>query len=656
MHKHLLRSVATSLLLLALPLASTSAGASTLLDPEFAKAPFPVAGSVQGVRIEQIASDLGSVTGITHAGDGRLFITLRPGRIVILENGTVRPQPFLDIQSLINTAGEGGLLWTAFHPRYKENGFFFLNYTNTAGDTVIARYRVSGNDPNRADPASARTLMVIDQPFSNHNGGQLQFGPDGYLYIGMGDGGSAFDPACRAQKANELLGKMLRIDVDQNVNNAPFYGIPADNPFRGPGDPPDEVWASGFRNPWRYSFDRQTGDLWIGDVGQNQREEIDFQPANSRGGENYGWKVMEGTLCSTSDACPASTPPCNSQAFTPPVLEYAHEGHCSVTGGYVYRGDRIGALKGAYVFGDFCSGVVWAAFRQGSGFTVRTIPGTIGQLTTFGEDSAGELYAANITGRLFRFAGEPGGGGGGDRAETVGLYDPQAAKFQLKEANTAGAKVQNVRFGPRRSTWLPLAGDWDGDGTSTIGLYDPASGIFRLENNLRGGTADILLQVDSPNRRALPLAGDWNGDGRDTVGLYDVDTGRFLLKNSLTGSGFDLTFSFGGPGQTMIPLAGDWDGNGSDGVGLFDPSASVFTLANSFTGGGADLQFQFGPGGRNSLPVAGDWNGDGTDGIGIYDPASAVFRLRNALSAGNPDAQFRFGPRNGRWRPIAGAW
>ena len=653
MHKHLLRSVATALLLLTGTSASTSAGSSTLPDLEFAKAPFPVAGTLAGVSIEQVTSDLGSVTGITHTGDPRLFITIRPGRIVILDNGTVRPQPFLDISSLVNTTGEGGLLWTAFHPRYKENGFFFVNYTDASLSTVIARYQVSG-DSNRADPASARILMVIPQPFSNHKGGQLQFGADGYLYIGMGDGGSAFDPACRAQKANELLGKMLRIDVNQNVNAAPFYGIPADNPFRGPGDPPDEVWASGLRNPWRFSFDRQTGDLWIGDVGQNQREEIDFQSVNSRGGENYGWKVMEGTVCSSSDACPASTPPCNSQAFTPPVLEYSHDGHCSVTGGYVYRGDRIGALKGGYVFGDFCSGVIWAAFRQGNGFTVRTIPGQVSQLTTFGEDSAGELYAANLSGRLFRFTGEPGGGGN-DEPETVGLYDPQTSKFQLKAANTANARVQTFRFGPRRSDWLPLAGDWDGDGTSTIGLYDPAAGLFRLENNLRGGAADILVQVDSPNRRALPVAGDWNGDGRDTVGLYDVDTGRFLLKNSLTGSGFDVTFTFGTPGQARTPVAGDWDGDGSDGVGLFDPSASVFTLANSLTGG-TDFQFQFGPSGRNSLPVVGDWNGDGTDGVGVYDPASAVFRLRNALSAGNPDAQFRFGPRNGRWRPIAGAW
>ncbi len=653
MQKYLLRSVATALLLFTASLPAFPAQPG-FLDPEFAKAPFPVAGQVSGVTAELIASDLGSITGITHAGDSRLFVTLRNGRILIRENGALRAQPFLDVGSLITTAGEGGLLSTAFHPGYRTNGFFFLNYTNTSGHTVIARYKVSGNDPNRADPASGWILMVIEQPFSNHNGGQIQFGADGYLYIGMGDGGSAFDPACRAQKPGELLGKMLRIDVDQNVNTPPFYGIPADNPFRGPGDPADEVWASGFRNPWRFSFDRQTGDLWIGDVGQNQREEIDFQPANSRGGENYGWKVMEGTLCLSADACPASTPGCNSQAFTPPVLEYSHDGHCSITGGYVYRGSRIDSLKGAYVFGDFCSGVIWAAFRQGSGFTIRTVPAQLGNLTTFGEDSAGELYAGTVNGRLVFFSG---GGGPANRApRRVGLYDPQTSRFQLKQANTANARVESFRFGPLRSTWLPVAGDWNGDGSTTIGLYDPATGIFRLENNLRGGAADMILQVASPNRRALPVAGDWDGDGRDTVGLYDVDTGRFLLKNSLTGSGFDVTFTFGTPGQARTPVSGDWDGNGTDGVGLFDPAASVFRLTSSLTGGNPDLQFQFGPSDRGSLPVTGDWNGDGTDGVGVYDPASAVFRLRNAPAAGNPDVQFRFGPRNGRWKPIAGAW
>jgi glucose/arabinose dehydrogenase len=647
MHRHHLRFLGTALLLLiALPSFCTLTS-----DPEPAKAPFTPSGSVQGVSLEEIASNLGSLTGVSNAGDGRLFLTLRDGRIMIFENGALRPQPFLDIRGQTTTDGERGLLSTAFHPRYAETGFFFIDYTNTSGDTVIARYHVSG-DANRADPASARTLLTIAQPFSNHNGGQLQFGPDGYLYIGMGDGGSAFDPECRAQKTNSLLGKMLRIDVDQNVGSPPFYGIPASNPFRGPGDPPDEVWASGFRNPWRFAFDRQTGDLWIGDVGQNHREEIDFQPAGSQGGENYGWKVMEGTLCSTSDACPASTPACNSSAFTPPVLEYDHDSGCSVTGGFVYRGNRAAQLRGAYVFGDFCNGVLWAAFRQGQGFTVRTLSGRASTLTSFGEDASGELYAVTLNGQLFRFSGEPAGA----RAETVGLYDPVASKFQLKGANSAAGKVTIIRFGPRRSGWVPLAGDWDGDGRTTVGFYDPTTAIFRLKNSTPGGGSDVIFQVDAPSANVTPLVGDWDGDGRDTVGLYDRNTGTFYLKNSSTGSGFDLTLALGSAGAPLIPVAGDWDGNGADTVGLFDPAESVFVLVDSFLGNGPDVQVQFGPRGRGSLPVAGDWDGDGKDGLGVYDPTSATFRLKNALAAGNPDATFRFGPRRGGWKPLAGSW
>src|SRR5436305_3836746 len=294
---------------------------------------------------------------------------------------------------------------------------------------------------------------------------------------------------------------MLRIDVDQNVATPPYYGIPASNPFRGAGDPPDEVWASGLRNPWRFSFDRQTGDLWIGDVGQDRREEIDFQPASSRGGENYGWKVMEGTLCNSNASCPASTPACDSAAFTPPVLEYGHGPECAVTGGYVYRRSGVSQLQGSYVFGDFCSGVIWAASRSGDGFTVRTVPGQVAQLTAFGEDQAGELYAANLDGPLFRFAGTASG----NARQTVGLYDPQSSQFELKAANTASAGIRTVRFGPRRNGWIPLAGDWDGDGKTTYGLYDPKTSTFRLKSSSPGGGADVILTVDSPSRLALPI-------------------------------------------------------------------------------------------------------------------------------------------------------
>ncbi|RPH57892.1 hypothetical protein EHM82_00240 [bacterium] len=646
----LLRSLAAILLLVS-PLAAAAQ------EPAPARGPFTVSGTLQGVSLQEVASGLDAPVAITHAGDDRLFLTLRDGRIVILSNGAVQAQPFLDIRNRVSTAGEGGLLSVAFHPLYATNGFFFVNYTNTAGDTVIERFRVSANDPDRADLNSRRTLLTIVQPFSNHNGGQVQFGPDGYLYIGMGDGGAANDPACRAQRNDTLLGKMLRIDVDQNVETAPFYGIPFDNPFRGVGanDMPDEVWAFGLRNPWRFSFDRQTGDLWIGDVGQGQREEIDFQPAASRGGENYGWKMMEGTTCQSASACPATVPPCNAAALTLPVLEYDHGTGCSVNGGSVYRGTALPQLRGTYFFGDLCTGQIWAAARQGDGFQVRRLAMTVPNLVTFGEDRQGELYAASIAGRLFRFVGE-GGGNPPPGPDKVGLYDPSRSRFHLKRVNSRRGATQTVNFGRRNSGWMPLAGDWDGDGTTTIGFYDPDASLFRLKNALRGRTSDVLLRVDAPSGDVVALAGDWDGDGDDTVGLYDRTTGRFHLKNSLTGEGFDVVVEIGPLPGDLLPLAGDWDGDGLDTVGLYDPARSIFHLENGREDGEPDLEFQFGRPRVGSLPVAGDWDGDGRDGIGVYEPRTATFRLRNALNAGPADAAFLFGPRRGGWLPLAGNW
>jgi hypothetical protein len=356
------------------------------------------------IALEPLATGLAQPTAIAHAGDSRLFLTLQRGRVVVFESGAVRPTAFLDVTALVGCCGERGLLGLAFHPRYAENGLFFVNYTNTAGNTVVARYRVSSADPNLADPSSAVTLLTITQPFANHNGGHLAFGPDGYLYIGMGDGGSANDPTCAGQRDDTLLGKMLRIDVDANSGASPFYGIPPDNPYAAPGGARGEIWAKGFRNPWRYSFDRATGDLYVGDVGQGAREEIDFQPAGSAGGENSGWKMMEGTLCTGgTSGCPAGVPACNAPGLTLPIVEYTHSGgDCSVTGGYVYRGRLHPRLTGTYFYGDYCTGKIWGAARSGSAWTTRLFAPRASNLTTFGEDAAGELSLATEGGVLAR--------------------------------------------------------------------------------------------------------------------------------------------------------------------------------------------------------------------------------------------------------------
>lgn len=326
---------------------------------------------------------------ITHAGDGtgRLFVVEKAGRIRILEGGVLLAPPFLDITSQVLSRGfEQGLLSVAFHPEFAENGLLFVNYTHLSGDSVVARYRVQPGG-SAVDAASAQVILQIPQPAGNHNGGMLAFGPDGYLYIGTGDGGGAGDPFATAQDPSSLLGKMLRLDVDTDEG----YAIPPDNPFAHDLGIRDEIWAFGLRNPWRYSFDRQTGDLWIADVGQNAYEEINRQPANSAGSENYGWSLMEGTHCYPQDAA------CDPNGLTLPVAEYDHSLGCSITGGYVYRGLASEALHGVYVFGDYCSGRVWGLFPSADGEWVRhELLRTGQQISSFGQDEVGELYFTSL--------------------------------------------------------------------------------------------------------------------------------------------------------------------------------------------------------------------------------------------------------------------
>lgn len=330
-------------------------------------------------------------TYLAHAGDDRLFVVEQPGRIRIIDNGQVLDQPFLDITDLVLSEGnEQGLFSVAFHPNYKTNGQFFVDYTrNKDGATVIARYTVSANDPNVADGQSGVNVLVIQQPEPNHNGGQLQFGPDGYLYVGMGDGGGQGDqhgPIGNGQDLKALLGKLLRI----NVTNVDTYSIPKDNPFG------NEIWAYGLRNPWRFSFDRATDDLYIADVGQNDYEEVDFQPASSKGGENYGWRIMEGFHCYGANTCDQS-------GLVLPIAEYSHDvGGCSITGGYVYRGQKYPAMQGTYFFGDYCSGIIWSLQRGASGqwqMTRQLRPDA--NISSFGEDRGGELYVIDLSGGIY---------------------------------------------------------------------------------------------------------------------------------------------------------------------------------------------------------------------------------------------------------------
>lgn len=365
------------------------------------------------VVFENIASGLTQPVDITSAGDGsnRLFIVEKTGRIKILDqtDNSILSTPFLDVSGQIRTNSERGLLGLAFHPDFATNGEFYVNYTAGGsspfndGTTVISRFTLSSPSSNTASLSSEEVILTINQPYSNHNAGDLAFGPDGFLYIPTGDGGSGGDPQDNGQKPTSLLGKMLRIDVTGTPDPGLAYAIPPTNPFVSDAAIRDEIWAFGLRNPWRISFDRQTGDLWIGDVGQNAREEIDFQPASSTGGENYGWDCREGFISYTGNSSNLCN---NSTTYTDPLFDYNETPpgggyNQSVTGGFVYRGERADDLVGWYVAADFARNDLYLLPPSGSASDVVRVQGTtINSITTFGEDDAGNLYVAGIGGEI----------------------------------------------------------------------------------------------------------------------------------------------------------------------------------------------------------------------------------------------------------------
>jgi glucose/arabinose dehydrogenase len=361
--------------------------ASTSGSPEEQRSSFDPRRIELGTRV--VSSGLESPIGLAHAGDGSelLYVIEQGGTIrsFDLSAGSAGSRLFLDISERITAGGEQGLLGLAFHPRFENNGRFFVNYTDLEGDTVVSEFHA----PDRGDPSSERVLLRIDQPYANHNGGDINFGPDGYLYIATGDGGSAGDPHNNGQRLDTLLGKILRIDVDARTKGD--YAIPSDNPFVGENEVLPEIWAYGLRNPWQFSFDRATEAMWIGDVGQSASEEIDRQ-APGVGGINWGWRVVEGNACYVSDDC-------DKGDYGAPYATYSHDFGCSVTGGYVYRGERFPDLFGAYMTADYCSGNVWAlpSDRGGTTDPAPALETEFG-VAAFGEDEAGELYMTDANG------------------------------------------------------------------------------------------------------------------------------------------------------------------------------------------------------------------------------------------------------------------
>lgn len=407
------------------------------------------------IALKPFASGFSKPVDIASAGDTRIFVVEQKGRILIVNSdGTVNSQPFLDIETEVGSnAGERGLLGLAFHPDYANNGFFYVNHTTRNGDTKVARYSVSAQNPDLANVNSAATILTQDQPFGNHNGGDLNFGPDGYLYIGFGDGGSGNDPQDNGQKKSTFLGKILRIDI----NNGLPYSVPSDNPFVGDATVLDEIWSLGWRNPWRFSFDRQTGDMWIGDVGQNAYEEISFEKDTSSGGLNYGWRCLEGNTILNPTGC------ATVDAYVAPVFDLLQGFNrgSSITGGYVYRGNDYPLLQGHYVFGDYASGQFWTLFPNENGGFDTTQQGKLfsrDRLSTFGEDKDGELYVAeHKDGIIYKVTETNVGIFPGAEALPVRMFphpfkdqlqvefdNPQGKSYSLRLLNSQGQMVRQI--------------------------------------------------------------------------------------------------------------------------------------------------------------------------------------------------------------------
>lgn len=375
----------------------TTGGPSTAPTSTAATSPPFVAVSVS-VRLEPVATVDGAPLAFAAPpdGSGRMFVGTKEGRIWVLDGTSVRPDPLLDIRKLVSSGGEQGLLGVAVHPEFPSDPRVFVDYTDTGGTTVVSSFRLSGSNPDRLDPATEQWIIRVNQPYANHNGGAVAFGPDGMLYVSLGDGGSGGDPDGNGQRLDTLLGKVLRLDIDGPAGSSASYRIPPDNPFVGRAGVREEIWLYGLRNPWRMAFDRATGDLWIGDVGQGDWEEIDVARTGISG-TNFGWNVLEGSHCFK----PSRN--CQTTGLTPPVTEYGHDVGCTVIGGTVYRGAAQTPLLGGYLFADYCSGRAWAIAADGDGPVAPVRVGTFGSgIVAFGEDGSREIYIANLDGTISR--------------------------------------------------------------------------------------------------------------------------------------------------------------------------------------------------------------------------------------------------------------
>lgn len=584
-------------------------------------------------RLQTMFTGLSRPIMIKGAGDGsrRLFVLQQGGLVRVIQPGSTTATTFIDLTTRITvpTSGsdERGLLGLAFHPQFATNGKFycFFNRVGDSANTLVEYTTTTGNGSgNTADVSSERLLFAIPDPFSNHNGGNLEFGPDGFLYIGTGDGGSANDPGARAQNRQVLLGKILRIDVN---STSPAYAIPPGNPFTGAGTTRcdtgsttgtgcQEIWAYGMRNPWRWSFDRGPGgtnQMFVADVGQGSIEELDIITA----GGNYGWRAYEGTNCTNLDPA-LCTGGANPITHSPPFYQYSHvSGRCSVTGGYVYRGTQGNLPTGAYIYADYCTGEIW--MYQNSANPQVLIQDTPRLVTSFGQDEDGEIYVCYSNGQIDKIVRSRASADlDGDFKTDVAVYRPNETYWYV--LNSSNGSVRAQQFGIATDVATPE--DFDGDSITDIGVFRPSNGVwFYLKS-----TDSTWGVVPFGTNGDVPAAGDFDGDAKADPTVYRPSNGAWYTLRS-SDNGFRAV-QFGTTED--IPQAGDYDGDGKYDICVFRPSNGVWYRLSSMNNGFSAVQF----GTTGDVPSAGDVNGDGRLDNIVFRPSQGVWYSLVSLGVG----------------------